>query len=373
MFKRAGALVVAAIALAAPAAAAGQEQLTGTVQRAIDGDTIVVRTAAGDEQTVRLIGVDTPETKKPGTPVECGGVAASAFMAEYEGDSVTLTTDSSQDRNDRFGRLLAYADVRGADIGLAVIAAGHSDVYIYDGKPFVRQPKYEAARDNARGGDLGAWSPDTCKGDFHSTAQASDTDDSRVDSAEQFMRSFYFRLNGRRYATAWGMLSAGLRSQFGSYSGWRAGYRRTVGIRVNAAQATLIGGGRAVVVTRFRARDRDACTGGVRQQFFRARWVLSRRNGKWVATSVTARKTGGQPVRLLKSQCPKPKPSPARPSTPDRPPSPSGGGGSGCNPSYSPCVPNGRDYDCSELDGPYTVRGDDPYRLDGDNDGVGCE
>ncbi len=50
-----------------------------------------------------------------------------------------------------------------------------------------------------------------------------------------------------------------------------------------------------------------------------------------------------------------------------------GGGGGGCHPSYSPCVPTGRDYDCGELGGPYTVTGPDEYRLDGDNDGVGCE
>lgn len=49
------------------------------------------------------------------------------------------------------------------------------------------------------------------------------------------------------------------------------------------------------------------------------------------------------------------------------------GGGSGCNPHCSPCIPDDRDYDCGELAGPYTVSGSDPYRLDGDGDGIGCE
>ena len=125
------------------------------------------------------------------------------------------------------------------------------------------------------------------------------------------------------------------------------------------------------MVVRFRARDRDVCTGGIRQQFFRARWVLTRANATWRATGITATKVGGQRVRLSKSECPKPRP---RPRPQRQPPSGAdGGGGSGCHPSYSPWVPNGRDYYCGELDGPYRVTGDDPYRLDADDDGIGCE
>lgn len=45
-----------------------------------------------------------------------------------------------------------------------------------------------------------------------------------------------------------------------------------------------------------------------------------------------------------------------------------------CHPSYAGrCVPMGRDYDCSEIDGPVTVVGPDVYRLDRDRDGIGCE
>lgn len=47
--------------------------------------------------------------------------------------------------------------------------------------------------------------------------------------------------------------------------------------------------------------------------------------------------------------------------------------GGDCHSSYSPCIPTDRDYDCGELSGPYTVSGPDEYRLDADNDRVGCE
>ena len=75
-----------------------------TVSRVIDGDTIVVD---GDER-VRLIGIDTPETKDPRKPVQCFGEAASAYTASLipPGTSVRLVYDV--ERNDRYQRTLAY-------------------------------------------------------------------------------------------------------------------------------------------------------------------------------------------------------------------------------------------------------------------------
>src|SRR3954468_17048446 len=73
------------------------------VTRVVDGDTLHVRTSAGREVKVRLLGIDTPETHRPGTPVECGGRQASASMARLapRGARVTLATDPTQDRVDR--------------------------------------------------------------------------------------------------------------------------------------------------------------------------------------------------------------------------------------------------------------------------------
>ncbi|QJY44406.1 hypothetical protein [Pseudonocardia broussonetiae] len=64
-----------------------------------------------------------------------------------------------------------------------------------------------------------------------------------------------------------------------------------------------------------------------------------------------------------------PEPEP-RPQALVQAPEPSGGG---CHPSYSPCIPDGPDLDCGDIDGPVTVTGRDEYRLDANNDGVGCE
>lgn len=80
--------------------------ITAHVVRVVDGDTIEVRFHKHVED-VRLIGIDTPETKKPGTPVQCFGPRASRFTHSLlEGRTVRLVL--GVERRDRYGRLLAY-------------------------------------------------------------------------------------------------------------------------------------------------------------------------------------------------------------------------------------------------------------------------
>ena len=72
----------------------------------VDGDTIEVR-LDGHVEDVRLIGVDTPETVKPGTPVQCFGERASHFTKQrLTGQRVRLVF--GVERRDVYGRLLAY-------------------------------------------------------------------------------------------------------------------------------------------------------------------------------------------------------------------------------------------------------------------------
>jgi micrococcal nuclease len=122
--------------------------------------------------TVRLIGVDTPETRKPRTPVECGGPQATESMRSLglerdgTGRAVWLITDPTQDRKDRYGRLLAYVvDIaRGQDLGGAQVSRGWSTTYVYD-QPFQRLAGYQRRQRAARNADRGAWS--LCDGNFH--------------------------------------------------------------------------------------------------------------------------------------------------------------------------------------------------------------
>jgi micrococcal nuclease len=76
------------------------------VVRVVDGDTVEVL-LDGSEEDVRYIGVDTPETVKPGTPVQCFGPQASRFNHRLvERRRVRLVFD--RERRDVYGRLLAY-------------------------------------------------------------------------------------------------------------------------------------------------------------------------------------------------------------------------------------------------------------------------
>ena len=75
--------------------------------RVVDGDTIRVVLASGREERVRYIGVDTPESVRPGTPVECFARKASkANERLVAGREVRLERDVEE--RDRYGRLLAY-------------------------------------------------------------------------------------------------------------------------------------------------------------------------------------------------------------------------------------------------------------------------
>ena len=96
------------------------------IERVVDGDTLVV---AGGHR-VRLIGVDTPETKDPRKPVQCFGEQASAYVSSLlrEGEGVRLVGDVEE--RDVYGRTLAYV-YRLADglfVNAALVREGYAHV-----------------------------------------------------------------------------------------------------------------------------------------------------------------------------------------------------------------------------------------------------
>jgi micrococcal nuclease len=141
--RRVALLLLLAVLAACGAALRGEApSREGRVQRVVDGDTLVV-IVRGREETVRLIGIDTPER----APHECGYRAATRALERLaEGRRVELVPDPTQDRRDRYGRLLAYVDTpAGRDLGEAVVRAGWARVYVFE-DPFARLADYRAAR-----------------------------------------------------------------------------------------------------------------------------------------------------------------------------------------------------------------------------------
>ena len=99
--------------------------LHGRVVHIADGDTIRVQLDDGRVERVRYIGVDTPESVKPGTPVQCFAKKASHFNASLvAGRKVTLRLDAEQ--RDRYGRLLAYVYAGSTFVNRALVARGYA-------------------------------------------------------------------------------------------------------------------------------------------------------------------------------------------------------------------------------------------------------
>ena len=135
------------------------------VVEVVDGDTIKVQ-ISGRVETVRLLGIDTPETVDPRRPVECFGREASAAARRIlAGRRVRLEFDPSQGRRDKYGRILAYVRTdRGVFANLWLVRRGYAHEYTYD-LPYRYQEEFRAAEQYAREHDLGLWSPSTCNGD----------------------------------------------------------------------------------------------------------------------------------------------------------------------------------------------------------------
>ncbi|TSC63231.1 MAG: micrococcal nuclease, partial [Parcubacteria group bacterium Athens0416_74] len=137
------------------------------VVKVVDGDTIVVD-IAGANTTVRLIGLDTPETVDPRKTVQCFGAEASAKMRQIlSGQYVRLETDPSQGEKDKYGRLLAYvyapANVRpeGILLNIYMIEEGFGHEYTYN-IPYKYQAEFKAAENIARQEKRGLWADGVC-------------------------------------------------------------------------------------------------------------------------------------------------------------------------------------------------------------------
>lgn len=151
---------------APPIVSAEPVTATAVVLKVVDGDTIDVRDDARGRLRIRVLGIDTPETKKPGYTTGCWGPEATAFAAgNLLGQKVAVQTDPTQDTNDRYGRTLAYL-VRedGWDYSVEAARAGTAHSYVYDNQPVTRYPAIAAAEQEARSAGRGLWGP-PCFGD----------------------------------------------------------------------------------------------------------------------------------------------------------------------------------------------------------------
>lgn len=123
-----------------------------------DGDTFTIN-MNGSEETIRFIGVDTPETHDPRKKVQCGGPAASAYTKNSLTDAglkVRLAADSQSGNRDRYGRLLRYVYLPDGTLwNEKLITDGYGFYYPYF--TFDKKAEFATAQKQAQAAGKGIW------------------------------------------------------------------------------------------------------------------------------------------------------------------------------------------------------------------------
>lgn len=158
--RRCAALVSAGclfVACATPPQQSANEQHP-TVVNIIDGDTIVIAFGPNTVETVRLLGVDTPETVDPSRPEQCFGAEASRFLHTVIPPLTKLRIERDVEARDHFGRLLGYVFRADDDffVNEAILANGYADISIYEPNS-TYEPALTAAVTGARTRNVGLW------------------------------------------------------------------------------------------------------------------------------------------------------------------------------------------------------------------------
>jgi micrococcal nuclease len=142
-----------------------------------DGDTIKIN-FNGKIETLRLIGMDTPETVDPRKPVQCFGKESSEKAKEIlSGKKVRLEADPTQGDRDQYGRLLRFVFLEdGTFFNKKMIEDGFAHEYTFQSKPYKYQAEFQDAENSARENNRGLWAPDTCNGDTEKSATVQKTE-----------------------------------------------------------------------------------------------------------------------------------------------------------------------------------------------------
>jgi micrococcal nuclease len=148
--------------------------ISGTykVVKVDDGDTVVVDWN-GQNRTIRLIGMDTPEVVDPRKPVQCFGAEASAQGHKLlENQNIKIETDPAVGELDKYGRTLGYVFLPdGSLYNQVMINDGYAHEYTYNKQSYKYQAQFKAAEAEAKTAQKGFWSPNTCNGNTTQAAQ----------------------------------------------------------------------------------------------------------------------------------------------------------------------------------------------------------
>lgn len=128
---------------------------TAVVRRVIDGDTIQVRIGRSNE-TVRLLGIDTPETVHPDKPVQCFGPEASARTKALLPHGTKVRIERDAEARDHFGRLLLYVYIDDRMVNELLLREGFARTLAIEPNT-TYAARFERAANEARNADTGLW------------------------------------------------------------------------------------------------------------------------------------------------------------------------------------------------------------------------
>lgn len=168
------ALATTALVTGSVAVGAAANEDSGTVVRVIDGDTLIVSINNGDH-TIRLLNVDTPETKDPNQPVECLGPQASKYLEEALPKGTQVRLEFDVERHDKYGRTLAGVFAPDGSLVNAEIAREGLGIPVQFGSNDKFLPPVQAAYEEARTAKSGLFSETvdcTLPGQLAQTTQA---------------------------------------------------------------------------------------------------------------------------------------------------------------------------------------------------------
>lgn len=126
------------------------------VDRVVDGDTAKVF-YEGDDEYVRYIGIDTPESVKPDHPVECYGVEAKRFNEELLARRPRVKLVFDKEKRDRYGRLLAYVYSGDTLLQAELLKRGYATTLEISPNT-AKAGQFEKLEEEARDAGRGLWS-----------------------------------------------------------------------------------------------------------------------------------------------------------------------------------------------------------------------
>ena len=146
------------LTLLKPATTTNPDSLNGyKIVSLSDGDTIDVD-MNGKTETIRFLGIDTPETHHPDKGAQCFGPEASAKTKELlDSGRVKLAADSKAKNRDKYGRLLRYVYTEnGQNVEEVLLKGGYA--FVFRGENFDNKSNYLKLEKNAKQSGAGLWS-----------------------------------------------------------------------------------------------------------------------------------------------------------------------------------------------------------------------